>query len=144
MDDEIARLRAEADWLLAEARRMHAEAERRRIAASAQADQAIAQARDIMARTRRLLGPAPARSRPRAPRDRSQWITRQILAALEAEAPLPVSTTRLVGKLGLQHEYPTVLRVLNRLAKAGEVEKWPAVERRCCYWRRLGDGGGTP
>ncbi len=131
-DDEIADLRAEADRLLAEAKRMHAEAQRRRIAITAQCDQTIALARDALARAGER---PPAASR--APRSRAAWITADILAALEAEAPLPISTPRLVDKLCLQHEYTTVLRLLNGLAKRGEVEKWPAGESRCCYWRRL-------
>ena len=131
-DDEIAHLRAEADRFLAEAERMQAEAQRRRIARTAQCDQTMALARDALARA----GKRPPAAR-RGPRSRAAWTTADIIAALEAEAPLPISTPRLVDKLCLQHEYATVLRLLNGLAKRGEVEKWPAGESRCCYWRRL-------
>jgi hypothetical protein len=70
-------------------------------------------------------------------------LTDQLLAALADEGPLPVSTSALLGKLGLRGYQNTVLRLLNRLARLGEIEKWPPDgDRRCCYWRRLSIPGG--
>ena len=67
-------------------------------------------------------------------------ITDQLLAALADEAPLPVSTSALLGKLGLRGYDNTVNRLLNRLAKRGQIEKWgPMGDIRCCYWRSLGE-----
>jgi hypothetical protein len=141
--EEIARLRAEAARLAAEAYRLHDEALRALAAGQARVDQHMAAARDAADRANRSWDAAglerlpyqPPRTRANS-RARSAWIRRDILAALEAEAPLPVSTPHLVDRLCLQHEYATVLRLLNSLAKAGEVEKWHAGETRCCYWRR--------
>jgi hypothetical protein len=76
----------------------------------------------------------------------------QILALLEGE-PLPVASGDLYRKLGrvplpywCQEDQPAdpvyyseFYRMLTRLGRLGEVEKWPASgDRRCCYWRRLG------
>jgi hypothetical protein len=69
---------------------------------------------------------------------RNEAITAALIVVLDDEAPLPVSTPQLVARLGMAGEWATVLRMLNRLARLGEVEKWPADgEERCCYWRRL-------
>ena len=81
---------------------------------------------------------------------RNIHLTDQILAVLAAESPLPVSTPALWAVLqppcdGWPHatcrdghvDYTAVYRILTRLAKAGEVEKWPAGEMRYCLWRRL-------
>jgi hypothetical protein len=137
-DEEIAQLRAEADRMLAESKRMLEEAKRRRIAITAECDQTRAFAQEVIGRARALgyQGSAPVRGLSA----RSAWLTAEILDSLGAEAPLPVSTMHLVRSRGLLPEYATVLRLLNRLAQLGEVEKWPAGESRCCYWRRLGDG----
>lgn len=87
---------------------------------------------------------------------RSQQITADIIAVLEAEAPLPISTARLLARInpplrtigermeaieaGRLVMHGELLRLLNRLAKRGEVEKWPAGgDQRSCYWRRLGE-----
>jgi hypothetical protein len=62
--------------------------------------------------------------------------TDQITAYLAAQAPLPVSTGQILDTLGLRGYDGTVNRLLNRLAKRGEIEKWPASEdHRSCYWR---------
>lgn len=74
----------------------------------------------------------------------------QILAVLSAEAPLPVSTPAIHAALsppcdGWPHtacrdrhvDYMAVYRILARLARAGEIEKWPVGEMRYCLWRRL-------
>ena len=34
-------------------------------------------------------------------------------------------------------DYMAVYRILARLARAGEIEKWPVGEMRYCLWRRL-------
>ena len=88
---------------------------------------------------------------------RNVHLTDQILAILADESPLPVSTMALHARLnpvcgGWPHtecwdrhvDYSAVYRMLNRLARLGEVEKWPADgDRRCCYWRRLTIPGGA-
>jgi hypothetical protein len=85
---------------------------------------------------------------------RSIAITDQILATLAADAPLPVTTNhvwrtispyrprseRLLASIdsGQYVPYSEVLRLLNLLARRGEIEKWPANEdRRSCLWRWL-------
>jgi hypothetical protein len=87
---------------------------------------------------------------------RNVALTDQILALLDAESPLPASTPELYRKLGRvplpywrQDEQPAdpvyyseFYRMLARLARLGEIEKWaPDADRRACYWRRL---GGSP
>jgi hypothetical protein len=72
---------------------------------------------------------------------RNVHITDQLLAVL-ADEPLPVPTSYLLGKLDLRGYQNTVLRLLNRLTKRGEVEKWAPAgpllsDTKCCYWRRL-------
>jgi hypothetical protein len=64
-------------------------------------------------------------------------LTGQILAALDDEGPLPISTSALLDKLGLRGYQNTVLRLLNRLARLGEAEKIKLEDMRCCYWRRV-------
>jgi hypothetical protein len=75
----------------------------------------------------------------------------QILAILDGHSPLPVSTPVIHAALqppcdGWPHttcrdrhvDYTAVYRTLNRLARAGQVEKWPPGEdRRTCLWRQL-------
>lgn len=95
----------------------------------------------------------------RALSPRSVALTDQILAMLEAEAPLPVSTGHIHGKIcpmpagitarrrfidsGRYVNYGTVYGLLNRLARSGDVEKWaPDEHRRSCLWRRLTFTGG--
>jgi hypothetical protein len=85
---------------------------------------------------------------------RSIAVTDQILAILAEESPLPVPTGVLWRKLspmpatvrerceaidsGRVVLYSETLRLLNLLARRGEIEKWPASEdRRSCLWRRL-------
>lgn len=82
---------------------------------------------------------------------RNVHLTDQILALLAEQSPLPVSTPAIHDALsppcdGWPHtacrdrhvDYMAVYRILNRLARAGEVEKWSRLEdRRACYWRRL-------
>jgi hypothetical protein len=82
---------------------------------------------------------------------RAVHLTDQVLAYLDAEAPLPASTPAVHAALqgpcdGWPHtacryrhvDYTEVYRVLTRLARAGEVEKWaPSEDRRTCLWRRL-------
>lgn len=61
-----------------------------------------------------------------------------ILDVLEAESPVPVHTMYIADRLGARGEYGTLLRMLNRLARRGDVEKWAASgDKRCCYWRKL-------
>jgi hypothetical protein len=70
--------------------------------------------------------------------DAARDLTARILGVLEAEEPLPVSTPALLDCLKMRGHHGTVLRMLNRLARLGEVEKWAASgDTRCCYWRRL-------
>jgi hypothetical protein len=69
---------------------------------------------------------------------RNVALTDQICAALDDEWPLPVSTLALNAKLGHAgyQNHADVLRILNRLAKAGEVEKIRLEDMRSCYWRK--------
>ncbi len=91
----------------------------------------------------------------------------QILATLAEEGALPISTTALLEKLNAGQPEPTVegllhaarsgqlgaqgtrstrvyygdmLRLLNRLARLGEVEKIKLEDMRCLYWRRWPEG----
>jgi hypothetical protein len=135
----IARLRADAARLLAEAGRLQAEEERRQIAWSARHDQTMAFVHDAMARADELLQARERTQHVAKSTSKSAWIIGQLIAYLKAEAPLPASTTYIVDKLCLRHEYPTVLRLLNQLAKRGDVEKWPSSsEHKACYWRWWG------
>lgn len=73
------------------------------------------------------------------------------LAILASQAPLPVSTPVIHASLqppceGWPHtacwdrpvDYTAVYRTLNRLARAGQVEKWPpGKDRLTCLWRQL-------
>jgi hypothetical protein len=81
---------------------------------------------------------------------RNVALTDQILATLADESPLPISTMALWRKMsppcdGWPHtecqdrhlDYAAVLRILNQLAKRGEVEKFRLEDMRCCYWRRF-------
>lgn len=47
-------------------------------------------------------------------------------------------SSEIADAVGLAGEYNLGLRLLNRLGRLGEIEKWPAREQRSCYWRRLG------
>jgi hypothetical protein len=94
---------------------------------------------------------------------RNVALTDQILAALTDEGGLPISTMGLLEKLNAAYPEPTLrdllgaassgqlsgegerplrvyhgdlLRMLNRLAKRGEVEKIEVPDMRCRYWRR--------
>jgi hypothetical protein len=80
---------------------------------------------------------------------RNVALTDQILATLADESPLPISTTALWRKMsppcdGWPHtecwdrhlDYAAVLRMLNRLARRGGVEKIRLDGMRSCYWRR--------
>ena len=89
---------------------------------------------------------------------RNVALTDQILATLADEGCLPISTMALLEKLSPQP--PTIaerlaafrscrpllhgelLRLLNRLAARGEIEKITVPDMRCRYWRRTpGDDG---
>lgn len=85
------------------------------------------------------MPPAPPR-RHRGLNPANIALTDQLLAALDDEGPLPISTSALLGQLGLRGYQNTVLRLLNRLARLGEVEKIKLDDMRCCYWRRWVDG----
>lgn len=94
---------------------------------------------------------------------RNVALTDQVLAVLADEGGLPVSTVGLLDRLNAHYPEPTLrdlldaadsgelsgdgprplrvshadlLRVLNRLAKRGEVEKIAVPDVRCRYWRR--------
>lgn len=94
---------------------------------------------------------------------RNVALTDQVLAALAEEGGLPISTMGLLDKLNAAYPEPTLrdlldaadsgelsgngprplrvshadlLRILNRLAKRGEVEKITLPDMRCRYWRR--------
>jgi hypothetical protein len=83
---------------------------------------------------------------------RNVAITDQILAMLADEGGLPISTPDLWRKLsplpdtiaerreavesGRLVLYSDAWRLLNRLARLGEVEKITVPEMRPCYWRR--------
>lgn len=77
----------------------------------------------------------------------------QILAVLASEGGLPISTAALHAKLrppcdGWPHtrcwerhlDYATVYRLLNRLAKRGDVERIAVEGMRSLYWRRWVQG----
>lgn len=94
---------------------------------------------------------------------RNVALTDQILAALADEGGLPISTMGLLGKLNAAYPEPTLrdllnaagsgelsgdgprplrvyhgdlLRILNRLAKRGDVEKIVVPGAQCRHWRR--------
>lgn len=129
--------------LLDEAETLRGQAQAHRIAATAHLDQLRAHVRD----------PAnPLRERPMAAlAARNVHLTDQILAVLAGQSPLPVSTPVIHAALqppcdGWPHtacrdrhiDYTAVYRTLNRLARAGKVEKWPPRDdRRACLWRLL-------
>lgn len=95
---------------------------------------------------------------------RSVGVTDRILAVLASEGRLPIPTTELLAKLNTAHPGPTpadliageppdplrvghaeLLRLLNRLAHRGEVEKIPVPDMRCLYWRCIPvTEGSTP
>lgn len=71
-------------------------------------------------------------------------VTDQILAVLNEASPLPLSTRQIEERTGYGVRYGQLTyRMLQRLARRGEVEKWEAARSpwlggsRCCYWRRL-------
>ncbi len=65
---------------------------------------------------------------------RSVRLSDQVLAALDEEAPLRVSTAALLAKVGLsESDRAIVLRLLNRLAGRGEAKKIELEEMRCLY-----------
>ncbi len=66
-------------------------------------------------------------------------LTDQILAALDDDDGLPISTPGLLDKLGLRGHHNTVLRLLNRLARLGEVKRIELEDMRCLYWQRWRD-----
>jgi hypothetical protein len=82
---------------------------------------------------------------------RNVALTDQILAVLTGQSPLPVSTAAVHAALsppcgGWPHtdcwerhvDYTAVYRMLCRLSRLGEVEKWaPDADRKACLWRRL-------
>jgi len=129
--------------LLDEADKLHEQAQAERIAATARLDQLQARIRDLA---------NPLRGRPPAARTaRNVHLADQILAFLADQSPLPASTPAIHAALqppcdGWPHtacrdrhvDYTAVSRTLNRLARAGQVEKWPpSDDRRTCLWRRL-------
>jgi hypothetical protein len=95
---------------------------------------------------------------------RSVGITDQILSVLAGEGCLPISTTELLAKLNTRYPGPALadliagtppdplrvghaelLRLLNRLARLGDVEKITVPDMRCRYWlRTLGPEGSAP
>jgi hypothetical protein len=71
---------------------------------------------------------------------RTQRLNGQALAALDAEAPLPVSTSALLVRAGLaESDRGDVLRLLNRMAASGDIEKITLDGMRCRYWRSWPD-----
>src|SRR5262245_8196511 len=129
--------------LLAEGEKLREQARAHRIAATAHLDQLQAHVRDA---TNRF-----PEHRMTALTARNVHLTDQILAVLTDQSPLPVSTRTIHAALqpacdGWPHtacwdrhvDYAAVYRILNRLARCGEVEKWPPVDRRpSCLGRRL-------
>lgn len=129
--------------LLDEAERLRRQAQAHRIAATARLDQLQAHVGDL---TNSL------QERPTAAQTaRNVHLAGKILAVLDGHSPLPVSTPAIHAALqppcdGWPHiacrdrhvDYTAVYRTLNRLARAGEAEKWPpGDDRRTCLWRRL-------
>jgi hypothetical protein len=132
--------------LLDEAEKLRQQAQAHQIAATAHLDQAQAHVRDLT---------NPFQGRPAsALTARSVHLTGQILAFLDGQSPLPASTPVIHAALqppcdgwphaacrGRHVDYMAVYRILERLARGGEVEKWPPCdERRTCLWRRLTAG----
>lgn len=59
-----------------------------------------------------------------------------ILAVLASEYPLPVSTGTVEDRTGFGPQYGQLTyRMLNRLARRGEVEKMTIEDFRSRYWR---------
>jgi hypothetical protein len=133
--DELA-----ADIVLDELMAAEPEPKRRKLAA--QGRQYRAQAARSP-RVRSVAAPAVPSRRHRGLSPANIALTDQILAALDEEGALPISTPALLDKLGLRGHHGTVLRLLNRLARLGEVEKIELEDMRCLYWRRW-PPGNTP
>ena len=129
--------------LLDEAEKLREQAQAHQIAATAHLDQLQAHVRDLT---------DPLQERSAAARaDRNVNVAGEILAVLAGQSPWPVSTPVIHAALqppcgGWPHtacrdrhvDYTAVYRTLNRLARSGQVEKWPPVDdRRTCLWRQL-------
>jgi hypothetical protein len=129
--------------LLDEAERLREQVQAHRTAATARLDQLQAHVRDIT---------NPLQGRPMtALTARNVHLADQILAFLADQAPLPASTPAIHTALqppcdgwphtacrGRHVDYMAVYRTLNRLARGGDIEKWPpSDDRRTCLWRRL-------
>ena len=129
--------------LLGEAEKLREQAQAHQIAVTAHLDQLQARVRDLT----HLLQerPMPALTA------RNVHLTDQILAFLASQSPLPASTPVIHAALqppcdgwphtacrGRHVDYTAVYRILNRLAAAREIEKWPPRDGgRACLWRRL-------
>jgi len=69
----------------------------------------------------------------------SAQVTVRIVAALDAVAPLPLSTASVEQETGYGIRYGQLCyRMLRRLARLGEAEQINLDGARCAYWRRLG------
>ena len=70
---------------------------------------------------------------------RSVHVTDQILAVLAEEWPLPVPTGVIEARTGYGVRYGQLTyRLLQRLARRGEVEKITVPDMRSRYWRLAG------
>lgn len=70
---------------------------------------------------------------------RSAQVTAGAAAALDAAAPLPLSTVSVEQETGFGIRYGQLCyRMLRRLARLGEAEQINLDGARCAYWRRLG------
>jgi hypothetical protein len=107
--------------------------------------EAIAQAAEDPHVTRLAsLLPDPSQARQARNRQpRHVHLLDQVMAVLNAEAPLPVSTTRVLRRAAIgESDRPLVLRLLNEAALDGDVEKIRLDGMRCRYWRSW--PGGEP
>jgi hypothetical protein len=69
----------------------------------------------------------------------SAQVTVRVVAALDAAAPLPVSTAEVEQETGYGIRYGQLCyRMLRRLARLGEAEQINLDGARRAYWRRLG------
>ena len=72
---------------------------------------------------------------------RSVHVTDQILAVLAEEWLLPVPTGVIEARTGYGVRYGQLTyRLLQRLARRGEVEKITVPDMRSRYWRLVGQG----
>lgn len=70
-------------------------------------------------------------------RDEQRDLRNLVLDLLRCEEPLPISTNQIADVLGLSpfHRSVYLWRILDKLARHGDVERLVLPEFRCRYWR---------